>query len=67
MSFSIPTPNGSLIFGQGQGNCVVNGCKVKGGGLLRVDVLRVGEPDAYFNVCGKHMAQAIALMLEANE
>jgi hypothetical protein len=66
-TFSIPTPNGSLVFGQGQGNCVVNDCKVKGGGLLRVEVLRVDEPDAYFNVCGRHMAQAIATMLQGNE
>jgi hypothetical protein len=66
-TFSIPTPNGSLVFGQGQGNCVVNGCKVKGGGLLRVEVMRVGQDDAYFNVCGGHMAQAIGMMLQENE
>lgn len=67
MSFSIPTPNGSLIFGQGEGKCVVKGCKVRGGGLMSVVVLRVGQDDHQFNVCGKHMAQAIAGMLEANE
>jgi hypothetical protein len=66
-SFSIPTPNGSLIFGQGAGNCIVNGCKVKGGGLMNVVVLRVGQDDAQFNVCGGHMAQAIATMLQENE
>ena len=35
--------------------------------MLRVDVMRVGHDDAYFNVCGGHMAQAIAGMLGDNE
>lgn len=60
-AFSVPTPNGSIELGLGAGKCIVEGCKVKGGGLLEITAHATNqERPARFHVCGKDLAFAVA-------
>lgn len=64
-ALSVPTPGGSIELGPGSGKCITEGCGVKGGGLLEFTVHEVDAPrPARFNLCGKHLALAVAEVLK---
>ena len=66
-----PAKTGNIEIGEGQGRCVIDGCKVKGGGLIRVqnttsDVAQL--PDLAWKgkrivICGKHLLEVLTAVL----
>jgi hypothetical protein len=64
----ILTAKGSIELTASAGDCVVEGCRKKGGNMVRFVVHHVDhERPQGFKICGDHFGQAVALMMEKHE
>lgn len=62
----ILTDTGSIELTAGAGDCIVEGCRMKGGNMVRFVVHHTDhERPQGFKVCGSHFAMVVALMLDA--
>lgn len=72
---SFPAKTGHVEIGEGAGRCIVDGCKVRGGGLIRIangsgeieDLPKLAWHGKAVIVCGEHLLGALTLVWKLAE
>lgn len=67
----VPTPNGTLEIKDAAGRCIIEGCRVRGGGLVSVqevtpDVMKLpglAWEGKRIVICGGHLVDVLATVL----